>query len=141
MPFEDTIDPGDFRSWTLDTWHFAPESAKRVGHPAPFPVELPRRVIELNTYKGDCVLDPFMGSGQTAIACLETGRHYVGIDVDQSYVDLAQARRVAGHELAGSAAPRNNAAPPKQKSGKTMAAKAQVRKTRTDARRRLRLLF
>ena len=44
------------------------ESAKRVGHPAPFPVELPRRVIELNTYKGDCVLDPFMGSGQTAIA-------------------------------------------------------------------------
>jgi site-specific DNA-methyltransferase (adenine-specific) len=104
LPFEDTIDPGDFRSWTLDTWHFAPESAKRVGHPAPFPVELPRRVIELNTYKGDCVLDPFMGSGQTAIACIETGRHYVGIDVDQSYVDLARAR-VAGHELAGSGTP------------------------------------
>ena len=48
LPFEDTIDAGDFRTWTLDTWHFAPESAKRIGHPAPFPVELPRRVIELN---------------------------------------------------------------------------------------------
>jgi site-specific DNA-methyltransferase (adenine-specific) len=99
LPFEDTIDPGDFRAWTLDTWHFPPESAKRVGHPAPFPVELPRRVIELNTYKGDCVLDPFMGSGQTAIACIETGRHYVGIDVDESYVDLAR-ERIGRHDLA-----------------------------------------
>jgi site-specific DNA-methyltransferase (adenine-specific) len=92
LPFEDTIDAGDFRTWTLDTWHFAPESAKRIGHPAPFPVELPRRVIELNTYKDDCVLDPFLGSGQTALACIDTGRHYVGIDVDPGYVDLARAR-------------------------------------------------
>ena len=92
MPYEDTIDPGDFRSWTLDTWNFGPESARRVGHPAPFPLELPRRVIELNTYKGDCVLDPFMGSGQTAIASLQTSRHYVGVDVDQSYVELARTR-------------------------------------------------
>src|ERR1700721_3058265 len=99
LPFEDTIDPADFRAWTLDTWHFATESAKRVGHPAPFPVELPRRVIELNTYKGDCVLDPFMGSGQTAIACIETGRHYVGIDIDESYVDLARTR-IAAQDLA-----------------------------------------
>jgi DNA modification methylase len=92
LPFEDTIDAGDFRTWTLDTWHFAPESAKRIGHPAPFPVELPRRVIELNTYKGDCVLDPFLGSGQTALACIDTDRHYVGIDVDPGYVDLARER-------------------------------------------------
>jgi modification methylase len=94
LPHEDTIDASDFRDWTLDTWHFPPESARRVGHPAPYPVELPRRVIELNTYKGDCVLDPFMGSGQTAIACLSTGRHYVGVDNDESYVELAQ-RRIA----------------------------------------------
>jgi DNA modification methylase len=127
LPFEDTIDPGDFRSWTLDTWHFPTESAKRVGHPAPFPVELPRRVIELNTYKGDCVLDPFMGSGQTAIACIETGRHYVGIDVDPSYVELARAR-VAVHELAGSVAG-NSAPPPKQKPGKPMAAGSKSAKT------------
>jgi modification methylase len=95
LPFEDTIDAADFRSWTLDTWHFPPESARRVGHPAPFPLELPRRAIELNTYKGDCVLDPFMGSGQTAIACAAAGRHYVGIDNDESYVELARSR-IAG---------------------------------------------
>ncbi len=88
--------PADFRSWTLDTWHFAPESARRIGHPAPFPVELPRRVIELNTYKGDCVLDPFIGSGQTALACIATGRHYVGVDIDPSYVDLARTRDCTG---------------------------------------------
>ena len=104
LPFEDTIDPADFRAWTLDTWHFPPESAKRVGHPAPFPVELPRRVIELNTFKGDCVLDPFMGSGQTAIACAETGRHYVGVDVDESYIQLARAR-IDAHDLAKARAP------------------------------------
>lgn len=62
LPHEDTISAEDFRAWTLDTWHFATESAKRVGHPAPFPVELPRRVIELLTYRGDCVLDPFSGA-------------------------------------------------------------------------------
>ncbi|MGO9341452.1 MAG: DNA-methyltransferase [Acidimicrobiales bacterium] len=103
LPYEDTIDAGDFRSWTLDTWHFAPESARRIGHPAPFPVELPRRVIELNTYKGDCVLDPFFGSGQTALACIATGRHYVGVDIDPSYVDLARARvaQLAGSSEAG----------------------------------------
>jgi DNA modification methylase len=95
LPFEDTIDAADFRSWTLDTWNFPPESARRIGHPAPFPVELPRRVIELNTYKGDCVLDPFMGSGQTAIACSATGRHYVGVDNDEGYIELAR-NRIAG---------------------------------------------
>jgi len=79
-------------AWTLDTWRIAPESAKRVGHPAPYPVELPRRAIELFTYVGDTVLDPFMGAGQTAIAALRTGRHYVGFDVDPDYVALAEAR-------------------------------------------------
>jgi DNA modification methylase len=94
LPFENSIEPEDFMAWTLDTWRIAPESAKRVGHPAPFPVELPRRCIELFTYVGDTVLDPFMGAGQTGIACVRTGRHYVGSDVDPDYVALAE-RRIA----------------------------------------------
>lgn len=92
LPFENTIAPEDFQSWTLDTWHFPPESAKRIGHPAPFPVELPRRLIELNTYVGDVVLDPFGGAGQTALACIQTDRLYVSVDNNQSYCDLAQKR-------------------------------------------------
>jgi site-specific DNA-methyltransferase (adenine-specific) len=81
-------------AWTLDVWHIAPESATRIGHPAPFPVELPRRLIELYTYKDDVVLDPFIGSGTTAVACIETDRHFVGFDADPSYVELS-LRRVA----------------------------------------------
>lgn len=94
LPSEDTISPAHFREWTLDTWHFPPESAKRVGHPAPFPVELPRRMIELFTYRGDTVLDPFAGAGQVALACLASGRRYVCVDVDPAYVALAR-RRIA----------------------------------------------
>lgn len=92
LPYENTISPEEFRAWTLDTWHFAPESAKKVGHPAPFPVELPRRIIELTTYRGDCVLDPFAGAAQTALACIESGRHYVGVDIDKEYVNLGNSR-------------------------------------------------
>lgn len=95
LPFENSIAPEDFMAWTLDTWRIAPESAKRVGHPAPFPVELPRRCIELFTYVGDTVLDPFMGAGQTGIACERTGRHWVGFDVDADYVTLAEGRIAA----------------------------------------------
>jgi DNA modification methylase len=92
LPYENTIDPEEFRALTLDVWRFAPASAKRVGHPAPFPVELPRRAIELFTYKGDVVLDPFMGAGTTAVAAVQTGRHYVGFDADPDYVALADRR-------------------------------------------------
>jgi DNA modification methylase len=92
LPYENTIDPEEFRALTLDVWRFAPASAKRVGHPAPFPVELPRRAIELFTYKGDVVLDPFMGAGTTAVAAVLTGRHYVGFDADPDYVALAERR-------------------------------------------------
>ena len=92
LPHENTITPEEFRALTLDVWRFAPASAKRVGHPAPFPVELPRRVIELLTYKDDVVLDPFLGAGTTAIAALQTGRHYVGFDADPDYVALAERR-------------------------------------------------
>ena len=73
-------------------WRIRPESAKRVGHPAPFPVELPARLIRLLTYRGDVVLDPLLGSGTTAVAALRTGRHYVGYEVDPDYVELAKAR-------------------------------------------------
>jgi site-specific DNA-methyltransferase (adenine-specific) len=91
----DTIAKDDFVSSTLSVWDIRPESAKRVGHPAPFPVELPRRFIELYTFAGDLVLDPFIGAGATAIAAMETGRHFVGYDTDAGYLDLAQSRIAA----------------------------------------------
>jgi DNA modification methylase len=85
----------DFMDVTTDIWEFPPESASRVGHPAPFPVELPKGLIHLYTYRGDLVLDPFMGSGTTAIAAIQTERHYAGYDTDQHYVDGAKRRVIA----------------------------------------------
>ena len=82
-------------SYTTDVWQIQSESAMRVGHPAPFPVALPRRLIELYTYEGDLVLDPYLGSGTTAVAALQTRRHYLGFDTDPEYVTAAQAR-IAG---------------------------------------------
>jgi DNA modification methylase len=95
LPSVATVTADEFLEATLDVWEIAPESATRVGHPAPFPVELPRRVIELYTYEGDLVLDPFMGSGSTAVAAVRSGRHYTGYDTDADYVAAAEAR-VAG---------------------------------------------
>ncbi len=95
LPWESTITKADFLAWTLDTWDIRPESAKRVGHPAPFPVELPRRLIELYTYRGDVVLDPFMGAGSTAVAAVQAGRHYVGFDAEPEYVALTERRLAA----------------------------------------------
>ena len=89
---EDTVGKEDFISSTLSVWSIQPASAKRVGHPAPFPVELPRRAIELYTFTGDLVLDPFMGAGTTALAAIETGRRYVGYETEQPYIDLAEKR-------------------------------------------------
>jgi site-specific DNA-methyltransferase (adenine-specific) len=77
---------------TTDIWEIPPESATRVGHPAPFPVDLPKRLIHLYTYYGDLVLDPFMGSGTTAIAALRTDRHFVGYDTDAEYAQKARER-------------------------------------------------
>ena len=77
---------------TTDVWEIRPASATRVGHPAPFPVELPQRLIELYTYRGDLVLDPFIGSGTTAVAALRPGRHYAGLDTDSAYIALAEQR-------------------------------------------------
>ena len=92
LPHESTIDTEEFLEATVDVWEMPTASAKRIGHPAPFPVALPQRLIELYTYKGDLVLDPFIGSGSTAIAAVETGRHYVGFDTNQGYLDLAEKR-------------------------------------------------
>ncbi|MGH9022363.1 MAG: DNA-methyltransferase [Acidimicrobiia bacterium] len=92
LPWESTISSEEFLAWTLDTWSIRPERAKRVGHPAPFPVELPRRLIELYTYRGDVVLDPFMGAGSTAVAAIRADRRYVGYDAEAEYVELARAR-------------------------------------------------
>jgi len=105
-PSTATISREEFLEATTDLWEIAPESATRVGHPAPFPVGLPTRLLELYTYEGDLVLDPFMGSGTTAVAALRTGRHFVGFDTDAAYVAAAR-QRVADERarLAPSAAP------------------------------------
>ena len=89
---EDTISKEEFLEATVSIWDILPESARRVGHPAPYPVELPRRLIELYTFEGDLVLDPFLGSGSTAVAAVETGRHYVGYELSAEYIELAEKR-------------------------------------------------
>lgn len=87
-----TITGEEFLEYNKSVWNFPAEPARRVGHPAPFPLELPRRLIQLYTFEGEVVLDPFMGSGQSAIAALGSGRHYVGYETDPAYIDLAERR-------------------------------------------------
>ena len=95
LPHDGSMTMDDFVDATLDVWDIPAESATRVGHPAPFPVELPQRLIDLYTYRGDLVLDPFMGAGSTAVAAVRSERHYVGFDTDASYVALARERVAA----------------------------------------------
>ena len=92
LPSRGTANADEFMDATIDVWEISAESATRVGHPAPFPVELPERLIDLYTYRGDLILDPFMGSGTTAVAAIRTGRYYVGFDTDGSYVEVANER-------------------------------------------------
>jgi len=89
---ESDIEKEEFMAATLSIWEIPPESAKRVGHPAPYPVPLIERLIHLYTYIGDVVLDPFIGSGTSAVAAVRTGRHYVGYDIEQEYCDLSEQR-------------------------------------------------
>ncbi len=89
---EPTISSEEFLNGTLSVWEIPAERASRVSHPAPFPVELPRRFIQLYTYAGDLVLDPFMGSGSTAVAAVKSGRHYVGYEVSPEYLETARQR-------------------------------------------------
>lgn len=95
LPHQATIGTEEFLEATLDVWQIPSERATRVGHPAPFPVALPRRLIELYTYRDDLVLDPFIGAGSTAVAALESGRHYVGFDTEHRYLEIA-AERLGG---------------------------------------------
>lgn len=87
-----SVGKDEFLENTKSVWSFPAVSAKKIGHPAPFPQELPQRLIELYTFQGDIVLDPFMGSGQTALAALATERSYVGYELDENYVKLANQR-------------------------------------------------
>jgi site-specific DNA-methyltransferase (adenine-specific) len=89
---ESTISRDEFIEFTKSVWTFPAEPASKVGHPAPFPVELPYRLIQLYSFKGDVILDPFMGSGQTAIAALKSGRHFVGFEINPEYARLAEGR-------------------------------------------------
>lgn len=87
-----TITRDQFLEYTKSIWTFPAESARKVGHPAPFPIELPYRLIQLYSFANDIILDPFMGSGQTALAALKAGRRFVGYEVDADYVELAVRR-------------------------------------------------
>ncbi len=95
---DNTISKEQFMEWTKSVWTMNPESAKKVGHPAPFPIELPFRLIQLYTFKHDVILDPFMGSGTTAIAAIKSDRFYMGYDNDPQYVKLAE-ERIAPYKL------------------------------------------
>ena len=87
-----TITKEDFLELTKSIWRFQSESAKQIGHPAPFPVELARRCIELYTYSDEVILDPFMGSGTTAIAAMDSKRRFVGYETNAEYIDLFKSR-------------------------------------------------
>ena len=89
---ENTIAKEQFIEWTKSIWTMNAESARRIGHPAPFPEELPYRLIQLYSFKGDIILDPFMGSGTTAVAALKSERKFVGYEINKEYIELAEKR-------------------------------------------------
>ncbi len=89
---ENTISKEQFMEWTKSIWTMNAESARRIGHPAPFPEELPNRLIQLYSFKGDVILDPFMGSGTTAVSALKSDRKFVGYDISKEYIELANNR-------------------------------------------------
>lgn len=89
---QNTITKDQFLEWTKSVWTFPAVSAKSIGHPAPFPEELPHRLIQLYSFKGDVILDPFCGSGTTCLAALKNDRYYIGYDIKPEYVKLANAR-------------------------------------------------
>lgn len=89
---ESTMTKEEFMQSTLSVWQIRPESAKKIGHPAPFPKELARRIINLYSYKDDVVLDPFVGSGTTCLVAKQMGRQYVGYDTSEAYCEMARKR-------------------------------------------------
>ncbi len=91
---ESDLNKEEFMEWTNGLWTFSGESKKRIGHPAPFPIELPKRCIKLFSFTGDTILDPFMGSGTTLISAYQNKRKSIGVDVDISYCNLAKNRLI-----------------------------------------------
>ena len=89
---KDTIQRDEFIEWTRSVWTFPAVNAKKIGHPAPFPIELPHRLINLYSYKGDIILDPFCGSGTTAIAAIQNNRNYICYDINKDYINLSKKR-------------------------------------------------
>jgi site-specific DNA-methyltransferase (adenine-specific) len=87
-----TIERDEFIQWTKSIWTFPAVNAKKIGHPAPFPIELPHRLINLYSYEGDVVLDPFCGSGTTCLAAIQNKRNYIGYDISEEYIRLSQKR-------------------------------------------------
>ena len=87
-----TIEKDEFMESTLSIWNINPEKAKKIGHPAPFPIELPKRFINLYSFKDDLVLDPFIGSGTTAVASKILQRNYVGYEINKDYIEIADKR-------------------------------------------------
>lgn len=92
---ENTIQRDEFLEWTKSVWTFPAVSAKKIGHPAPFPEELPHRLIQLYSFRGDVVLDPFAGSGTTCLVAARDQRHFIGYEVNQEYIELARTRMTA----------------------------------------------
>ena len=137
LPHENTVMTEDFMAATLDVWSMPPESAQRVGHPAPFPVELPEQLIRLYTFKGDLILDPFMGSGSSLVAAARLGRRYIGYDLDASYLEIAR-QRVATElaEMHTAETPTTEAGKPAQKLADQILEEAGF--TITDRNRRIR---
>jgi len=90
-----TISREEFIEWTNGVWTFSGESRKKIGHPAPFPLELPKRCIRLFSFREDVILDPFAGSGSTLIAAYKEGRKCIGVEIDPAYVRLATKRVLA----------------------------------------------
>lgn len=93
-----TIQKDEFLEWTRSIWSFPAVSARKIGHPAPFPEELPHRLIQLFTFQGETVLDPFAGSGTTCLAAAQDGRRYVGYDISEEYIRLAEQRLMKSRE-------------------------------------------
>ena len=89
---KDNITKEEFIEWTKSVWTMNTESAKRIGHPAPFPEELPNRLIKLFSFTNDIIIDPFMGSGTTAIASIKNSRNFVGYEINEEYINLANNR-------------------------------------------------
>ena len=89
---ENTITKEQFMEWTKSIWTMNPESAKKVNHPAPFPEELPYRLIQLYSFKNDIILDPFLGSGTTAISALKSNRSFIGYEINEDYKTISEKR-------------------------------------------------